>query len=144
MPPIPQRRVKVGFTGTQIGLTYFQSIKLLELLQKVYGESFSHGDCQGADFHAHMIAMECKYKTIIHPPLSDSKRAFCYGHTMLPPKEYLDRNKDIVDSTDFLVACPREKEEQLRSGTWSTVRYAVKRNKTVQIIYPDGEIEIRT
>lgn len=30
-----------------------------------------------------------------------------------------------------------------RSGTWATVRYAVKMHKLVRIIYPDGAGEMR-
>ena len=49
---------------------------------------------------------------------------------------YLDgftetRNKDIVNSCDILIACPENDKEVIRSGTWSTIRYAKKINKTV-------------
>ena len=43
------------------------------------------------------------------------------------------------DETDMLVACPKGPEE-VRSGTWSTVRFARKRGKRIVIIMPDGTV----
>jgi bifunctional non-homologous end joining protein LigD len=36
---------------------------------------------------------------------------------------------------------PAEPEEQLRSGTWSTVRFAKKQGKPVFVILPDGTVK---
>jgi bifunctional non-homologous end joining protein LigD len=36
---------------------------------------------------------------------------------------------------------PAEPEEQLRSGTWSTVRFAKKQGKPVFLILPDGTVK---
>lgn len=131
--------MKIGFTGTQKGMTVPQLEKLYSILDRFRkGTQFHHGDCIGADCQAGGTANSLGYLIIIHPPNVDTKRAFCYSDETLPPKPYLDRNKDIVDATDFLIASPGEKEEQLRSGTWSTVRYARKKNKRVMIIFPDG------
>ena len=58
----------------------------------------------------------------------------------LPPKDYLDRNHDIVDQTDLLIATPKENTEVLRSGTWATIRYAKKINKPTWIIETNGNI----
>jgi len=54
----------------------------------------------------------------------------------------LERNRAIVDETDILLAAPLESEEQLRSGTWATVRYARKQHKTVLVIFPNGIVQI--
>jgi len=43
-----------------------------------------------------------------------------------------------VDETEWLWAIPGEFKEVLRSGTWSTIRYARKKGKKVLIIWPDG------
>ena len=59
---------------------------------------------------------------------------------MREEKPYLDRNKDIVDETNILMACPNKAEEVQRSGTWSTVRYARKVGKAVLIVYPSGKM----
>lgn len=74
---------------------------------------------------------------IIHPPINSSKRAWKNG-ILKKEKEYLDRNHDIVDCSDILITCPKEDVEQLRSGTWATIRYAKKSNKKTIIIYPSG------
>jgi predicted Rossmann fold nucleotide-binding protein DprA/Smf involved in DNA uptake len=42
-----------------------------------------------------------------------------------------------VNETGVLVAMP-DGPEELRSGTWATVRYARKQGKDGRIIYPDG------
>jgi len=46
----------------------------------------------------------------------------------------------IVRETELLIAAPAEFSEQHRSGTWSTVRYARRLGRPVQIIGPDGRI----
>jgi predicted Rossmann fold nucleotide-binding protein DprA/Smf involved in DNA uptake len=48
----------------------------------------------------------------------------------------LERNKDIVSESDFLIAAPDSKKERLRSGTWATVRHARKLGKRVMILEP--------
>jgi hypothetical protein len=102
-----------------------RQLRLLALiLEKLLPTEFHHGDCVGADAQAHLIANP--YTTvIIHPPLADRLRAGCdpsYG-SILTPKPYLERNHDIVDACDLLIAAPVGPEIQ-RSGTWATVRYA--------------------
>jgi hypothetical protein len=56
-------------------------------------------------------------------------------------KPYLVRNKDIVIETASLIAAPADPVEQLRSGTWSTVRFARQRGKPVFLILPDGTVK---
>lgn len=130
--------MSVGFTGTQIGLTDYQIEHLIHTLQELgNNQEFHHGDCIGADalaaFHAHRLGFEI----VCHPPINSSKRAWTKFHTKeWEAKEYLVRNHDIVDCSDILIACPKTVEEELRSGTWATVRYARKKNKPIQIIYP--------
>ena len=68
------------------------------------------------------------------------KMGFHSGKVAVERKPYLDRNKDIVLETQTLVATPAETTEQLRSGTWSTVRYARKLKRPAVLILPDGTI----
>lgn len=50
-------------------------------------------------------------------------------------KPYLERNANIVEESSILIACPIDKnEEEWRSGTWSTVRKARKRNIMIHIL----------
>lgn len=121
-------------------MTRAQMKKLAELFDgyRPIDTILHHGDCIGADAEAHEIAFERHFGIVIHPPENHSKRAWKPIGEIRPRKPYLARNRDIVLETDFLVACPFEMKEQLRSGTWSTVRYAKKLAKPVIIIYLDG------
>jgi hypothetical protein len=56
----------------------------------------------------------------------------------LQPKKYVERDHDIVDETDMMISFPPTNKEILRSGTWTTIRYARKKKKKLYIIYPDG------
>ncbi len=88
-------------------------------------EEVHHGDCTGWDEQCQVIAEFVGVKTVAHPPDNDDFRAFTKSAIILPSKPFLDRNKDIVNAVDFLIAAPDGPEKQ-RSGTWSTVRYAKK------------------
>lgn len=134
--------MKIGFTGTQIGMNNWQKEKFKQLLESYKIEEFHHGQCVGADKDAHDIAQPLSVKVIIHPPVNKSKVSECNGENviMLPDKQYLDRNHDIVDACDILIATPKGKEE-VRSGTWATIRYAKKTRKSIRIIFPINIIE---
>jgi hypothetical protein len=99
-----------------------------------------HGDCVGADAEAHDLAVSIGCEVVIHPPILASKRAWKHAEPTLKPKAYLSRNKDIVQDTEMLVAAPAEETEQIRSGTWSTVRFARKLDRTVWVILPNGDV----
>lgn len=134
--------MKIGFTGTQRGMTEAQK-ECVRVLLAAYGleSEFHHGDCIGADAEAHQLAWIRDIKVVIHPPKNPNKRAFCQGAWIeREPKNYLSRNHDIVDAASVLIATPGEAEEQLRSGTWATIRYARKRGKRVMLVRPDGSI----
>lgn len=122
-----------GFTGTQRGMNLRQMVALRLMLQTLLTDgctNFHHGDCIGADAEAHTIANELGYVIEIHPPEDGKKRAnmarFATVHPIIMHecKPYLVRNHDIVDACAHMLAAPLETTEQLRSGTWSTVRYA--------------------
>lgn len=135
---------KVGFTGTQSGMTKKQKKAFVKLILSFSLMTFNHGDCIGADADAHDLVVEhTSYFSIgIYPPINVSKCAWKQAPMSIryPPKEYLARNRDIVDASQVLIATPKEVEEQLRSGTWSTVRYAKKQKIPVYIIFPDGSV----
>lgn len=133
----------IGFTGTRDGCQPKQLETLRRVLTNLRHEDdgpreFHYGDCIGADKEAFEIARENKYVTTSHPPTDDRYRAFTTALSIMPPAPYLERNHNIVDATDFMIACPREFNEVLRSGTWATIRYAQRTRKNVGIIFPDG------
>lgn len=130
-----------GFTGTQRGMTDKQLSVVKDILVNTK-PIFHHGDCIGADKQAHDIAEALKLSIILHPPIIEIKRAFCVADECRIPKPYIDRNHDIVNESNHMIATPGEYVEQLRSGTWATIRFGKKCGKTVYIIMPDGTIEI--
>jgi hypothetical protein len=133
--------MKIGFTGTRRGMTDAQIAALRSLLLSSSGE-FHHGDCIGADAQAHDVAVALGFEPVIHPPINPAKRAYKCAQSahVCEPKEYLARNKDIVRSTEMLIAAPAEDTEQQRSGTWSTVRFARKLGRKIWIILPNGHL----
>lgn len=130
----------VGFTGTQHGMTPPQFETLQRIFNKVRLTELHHGDCVGADAEAHVMAKTKGKKVIGHPPIKSDKRAWCECDELREPAAYLKRNRAIVDATQVLVGCPSTMKEILRSGTWSTIRYALKRSKPVYVILPDGTL----
>jgi hypothetical protein len=117
-----------------------QQLETFQLLVKPMGvDEFHHGDCIGADAQAHEAVLGFAREVWIHPPSDDRKREFCIGAThVLDPLPYLERNHEIVFHTDVLIATPKGFEEELRSGTWATMRFARKQGKTVFVVWPDG------
>ena len=132
----------VGFTGSRHGITDAQAGVLRGLLHQV--AMFHHGDCVGADEAAHDIARESGCWITGHPCNLHGMRAHCKCDQLMPPKAPLVRNRDIVNVTNVLIACPETKDEVLRSGTWATIRYSIKEKKPLVIVYPDGDISRRT
>lgn len=135
--------MKIGFTGSR----YFISAHQVDSLESVLKElmpiaEFHHGDCIVADSVAHVFADVMGITIIVHPPINDMYRAHNSGTTttIMEPKPYLERNHDIVDAIDLLIACPKDGVERMRSGTWATVRYARTKGIPVAIIYPSGEV----
>lgn len=135
----------LGFTGTREGMTNIQRNVVADWLRDKQPDEIHHGDCVGADseFHdAALLNINQPLEVIVHPANGLALRAFRRsGITKRhEPKPPLERNKDIVDACDELLAAPKTLESELRSGTWSTIRYAQKAKKTVTIIGPDGSI----
>jgi hypothetical protein len=128
----------VGFTGTQRGMEPNQLSVVRYFLGGLAYTRLHHGDCIGADAQAHQIARRKGLSIHRHPPDNPSKRAFCDFDYDSPELPYLVRNQAIVDFAEFMIAAPGEFEEQLRSGTWATIRYARKTKTPLVIVYPDG------
>lgn len=126
----------VGFTGTREGMTEFQKRALRKAMESATVDGIEnvlhHGDCIGADAEAHDIAVDLGWDITIHPPTDQRYRAFKDdGAIILPQKDYVSRDHDIVEASRFIFAAPKKDQEELRSGTWLTVRYARKTKKRV-------------
>ena len=130
----------VGVTGTSRGATIEQMRQIRRFFDERRVKILHHGDCIGVDVQTAKIAEFMGIDTVCHPPINPRARARHNSTVILPEKDYLVRNKDIVDSSDHMIVVPFEKEEILRSGTWMTYRYAKKKDVSRTIIFPDGEL----
>jgi hypothetical protein len=141
--------IDIGITATRIGMSLNQKTMLIRRLQEIidngYYINFHHGACEGGDVEADQICRNLKIgnpnkthgEIHIHPSDHAKTRVHCEQDwdTVYPPKPPLTRDRDIVSSIDFLFAAPKnEKKEELRSGTWTTVRYARKQNVSYELL----------
>lgn len=128
--------MKIGFTGTQIGMSQSQKEQFVLQLYELNPTEFHHGDCIGADAEAHDIVREFfpDVKIVGHIPKSNGKRAFRKCDEYRDPLPYLERDRKIVDETEFLFGAPKTDDEILRSGTWATIRYSKKIAKPRKIL----------
>lgn len=128
----------VGFTGSRFGMTEAQRERVAEYLRDLKASWFHHGDCVGADAQAHDIARAVGLRIVSHPPNVDALRAFTEADDERKPKAYLTRNRDIVNECEYLIAAPVTYKSLVRSGTWSTIRYAQRKQRRGIVVYPDG------
>lgn len=138
--------MKLGFTGTREKLADAQIIALRAWLEANRPTEFHHGACLGADATA-ALQVKAIYgrsvRLIARPgnmPKYASQPALDVSDERHPPVYTLTRNKSIVENTDLLLACPSG-PEVLRSGTWSSIRWARKLGRRVIIVWPDGRVE---
>lgn len=118
--------MKIGFTGTRKGMVLEQKLALEILLShfpKGEKEMFNHGGAEGADTEAEKVAMRNGWRAVEFMP--QGRKA----------EDKLERNHQIVDASQLLIAAPSGTDEVLRSGTWATVRYA--RTEGVPVIFLD-------
>lgn len=143
----------IGFTGTRFGTTVEQHKAMRQeigrALRGTFQAKFHHGACVGSDEQAHAVAWSLGLGIVVHPPTDTKLRAWVeHGEfwdadtdIVLPERPYLPRNRDIVDASKLLIATPPGPEdEQIRSGTWMTIRYARSRGVKTVVIMPDGSV----
>lgn len=135
-------RLIVGFTGTRYGATKAQLASLSRFMTNRLPSEWHHGGCIGADKQSHDLAIGYGIDVWLHPHLTDVDQAECLGAVQIMPRYgHLRRNRNIVDAVHAMVACPLGFEEELRSGTWATIRYARKIGRKLYLICPDGKVE---
>ena len=103
-----------------------------------------HGNCIGSDaeFHAIVRREDPMARIFVHWPVNTYRCAFLHGDVDLPPKDFGVRDDDIIAAANLMLATPYECHEILRgSGTWMTIRHAIKAGKPIYIYYPDGETQ---
>lgn len=143
----------VGVTGTRETLSNPQQHAFFDTVLQFIRQGATevhHGACVGADafIHFHFINQPNVW-VHVHPPTNTQYSAMLQlqrgvRRVDYEPKTYADRNGDIVEAGDVLVAAPRfpEKDERSkRSGTWMTVRKGKAAGKLVLIVdYEDGNV----
>lgn len=132
-----------GFTGTRLGMTAPQAGALYAKMSTLHPDSFfHHGRCFGSDEEAHAIAQALGLRAVLHNPDNQKFMALCPApYAMSEPMPYLDRNVAIaMAATAGLFAAPKAMFEELRSGTWTTVRCARKHHRPIWIVWPDGSV----
>jgi len=144
--------IKLGFTGTRYGMTSEQLDALVTAFESLRQCGLVVGDahegwCVGADEQfITAVRLAMPHATIHHHPCDmkalQSKEPPQPEDIVHEEKPPLKRNQDIVDVCDLLIAAPREMEEVQRSGTWSTLRRAVKAGKDTILIRPDGSMSV--
>jgi len=143
---------KVGITGTRYGMNSAQEIGLAQEFMSLILEidefdelEVHHGCCQGVDAQVHDMARKWKFRIVGHPPIEEFNMATYLTDyaEMREPKDYLDRNQDIVNEVSRLLAFPKGMKEERRSGTWSTIRRARKAKLDHVIFWPDGTFKVK-
>ena len=131
---------RVGIVGSR---EYTNRRKIKEFVYKLkekFGEVveiISGGQKQGADGYAKKFALEFDMKYVEFPPRHYTYNQHCvldeshYGKRYYP-KNFFDRNKQIVEYSDYIVAF-MIKDKQT-SGTMNTIETAQKMNKKVIIL----------
>jgi hypothetical protein len=118
-----------------------QERSLGQLLLDLGATALHHGCCVGADAQAHTLARTLGLRVVGHPPVNQSKMAADLDcDEWREPEPYLDRNHTIVDETAVLLATPEKMREELRSGTWATVRYCRTVGRALYVHWPNGAV----
>lgn len=139
---------RIMVTGTREGMTISQWAEfgdevVTRFVPFAGPHEFHDGDCIGADSQAHETVRDLQAQDVDvtlhgHPCDLENYRAGNEYDVLYEIKPPIDRNHDMVDATDLVIATPKDYKEVLRSGTWSTIRYARLMKKHLIIIWPDG------
>jgi len=132
----------LGITGGRKGLTRAQFNVIKEFIIEDNCVTHLHeGDCTGFDAQVTLMFRDLRpeVKIVRHPPKKVLTQAFGPYDETREPKDYLVRDQDNINESQYLWAGP-DKAECIRSGTWATVRMARKRGIPITIIMPDGEV----
>jgi hypothetical protein len=117
----------------------FQKSELEEWIAAHPGQ-FYHGCCCGADMEFHHLVKKVWGREAfigIFPSTAKTRAPIPPdANFVAEPKPPLVRDKDIVRAgRDILLAAPLQMSEVLRSGTWSTVRFAKKLGVPVEMFW---------
>ena len=131
---------RVGIVGSREYTNRRKIKQFVYKLKEKFGEDveiISGGQKQGADGYAKKFALEFDMKYVEFPPRHYTYNQHCileeshYGKRYYP-KNFFDRNKQIVEYSDYIVAFMIKDKQS--SGTMNTIETAQKMNKKVIIL----------
>lgn len=135
----------VGFTGSRRGMTDMQYSRVASILRELKPTHTIDGMCVGSDAEFAEIARNLNIRTMGYPGYSKSNpNDMQYRDTEdrareIDSKPYLDRNRDIVDDSDIIIAAPKNDDFKSKSGTNYTIRYAIEQGVELHIVLPEGQ-----
>lgn len=141
-------KFRIGVTGSRHGWTGYQIARFQELLEQIpytpENVEAHHGCCVGGDEIAHIIFKKRGFQVVGHPPINTSwlmaQDLINELDTVHTPKDYNDRNLDIVLSSDLLFAGPKlpryRNRRKQKSGTWNTIDMGIKNGILVEVVMP--------
>lgn len=134
----------IGFSGTRQGMSSEQKRVFAEVFSRLEPERFVHGLCIGADVEAHDIVRslytpeQCEIEGYPSTASTRMERVCELNHHPMDP---LKRNKEILISSEVLIATPLEMEEMRRGGTWHTYRLALDMKMPIYLILRNGMVQ---
>lgn len=146
---LAEPQMVLGITGTRELLSPERGQALWDVLRDTPEDTVvHHGCCTGADASAHYAAVAHSLSVVCHPPSDRKCRAIFPDERDLKvewrqPRDYLDRDADIVREANYLLAVPLHPEHDprsKRSGTWATVRMARRKVIPIWLILPGGRL----
>jgi len=136
-----KKKTHWGMTGTRAGATPRQEDTVYQMLSRMRPDWMHHGCAVGADQQIHKIAKGLGIKVHGYPVGPTDPEVLGQLDALSPSGDPLLRNHWIVDATSILIAIPRTHQEEQRSGTWATIRYARRKGHIILFVWPDGEFE---
>lgn len=124
-------------------MTPAQLNRVLDVLDEdigLHGFTAHHGLCVGADSQFHGLCREPRGGpvTIVGHPGPDwpdgELCAWLACDHMESPLKNMQRNRAIVDSSNFMIAAPQFNDPQLRGGTWATIRMALRALRSQRLV----------
>lgn len=130
-------------------MTTQQKLVVIQVLNLRTPLRVHHGACEGADRDLWKLCRGHGLSTLAAPipqtmwPSKQEQHDWAKsvqeeGDVVEDIREPLRRNGIIAGRSDALLAIPKRDREELRSGTWMTIRFARKALRPILIVWPDG------
>lgn len=139
--------MRVLVSGPRSGWNPMQRNALARLLSNPGITVLIHGGAEGVDSDADQLYREIcadygRDPVIEVYPAHGSRGIYRRPAFRAEPRSPLVRDRIMADKCDAAIIISRNTQEVLRAGEWATKRYAVKDEKWVIIIWPDGSTKV--